>query len=83
MTEDTSNAAFFKPHKDSIPALENFQKKFLCIDDDELKLKGNYDTVNGRIIQIVFKRCIGEEYCWSDEAFKQFISHRYLVLFTN
>ena len=82
LTEDTSNAKLFKPHSNNSQILSDYQENFLCIDNENLTINGDFDSTNGRTFNIYLWRCTGEE-CASDEELRSFLSHGYLLFASN
>eukprot|EP00353_Schmidingerella_taraikaensis_P011845 CAMPEP_0185582810 /NCGR_PEP_ID=MMETSP0434-20130131/21140_1 /TAXON_ID=626734 ORGANISM="Favella taraikaensis, Strain Fe Narragansett Bay" /NCGR_SAMPLE_ID=MMETSP0434 /ASSEMBLY_ACC=CAM_ASM_000379 /LENGTH=225 /DNA_ID=CAMNT_0028201743 /DNA_START=150 /DNA_END=827 /DNA_ORIENTATION=+ len=55
----------------------------LCIDSNELGIKGTYSSNEGRILSIVLNRCMGDDFCLSEQEAKKWLRGRYLILETN
>ena len=70
-------------HKASKAALEWNKDGFICIDDDQLELFGDWNSEKARTIQISLKRCTGEAYCKNDEEIDHFLKGKYLLLLYN
>ena len=71
MTDDKnpnpSYDKFFELHETSIDVVKLYQKKFLCIDEEESTLHGDYDSLAARTIRVQLRKCEGKDYCKSDE----------------
>lgn len=70
-------------HKASKSALELNKDGFICIEDEQLELYGDFNSDKARTIQISLKRCSGEAYCKTDEEIDQFLKGKYLLLLNN
>ena len=55
----------------------------LCLDKEELKINGNFDTSVADLLNIQLIRCTGRPDCKSDEEITAFFRNKFLVLFYN
>ena len=51
----------------SLGYIELYRKKFVCIDEKDRWVRGNWNSVSASIITIRLNRCRGKDYCKSDE----------------
>ena len=70
-------------HKASKAALELNKDGFICIEEEQLELYGDWNSEKARTIQISLKRCSGQAYCKTDEEIDQFLKGKYLLLLNN
>ena len=77
------NARSMKPRKDALKLLELYKDKFLCLDENNLFLRGNFDTNKTSNIRIKLNRCTGKEYCKSEKEINDFIRGKYLMVYLN
>ena len=70
--------------------MTEFQSKMWCIDaQEEVSVRGSYDTEEGRIIKVLLEKC--DQYtvrddleCKSEEEIEEYFSDKYfLLLITN
>ena len=83
LTGDKKQARFMPIHKASKSALKQYKDGFLCIEDEQLELYGDWNSDSARTIQISLERCSREAYCKSDEEIDQFLKGTYLMLLNN
>ena len=65
--------------------LEIYQKKFKCINHEEMWVRGSFDSESARLISIRLNRCVESETqkCKSDEEITQFFRNKFLVFLYN
>ena len=63
-------------------ALKNFQHLFLCVDQSQLAIQGNFSSVEGQVINVDFLKCMGDG-CKSDEEIKEFYAGQSLFVLAN
>ena len=44
LTEETSNAKLYKPNSNISQVISNYQNNFLCIDNENLTINGDFDS---------------------------------------
>ena len=70
-------------HERTLSAIEMYQKKFVCLKKEDAYISGNYDSETARNIRIKLERCMGKDYCKSQEYIDDFITNKYLVILKN
>ena len=54
-----------------------------CVGLDDLDIYGSYSSGSGRMINIVVEKCIGHDYCLSEQEIVDWFSAKYVFLRTN
>ena len=75
-----TNARSMKPRKDAVNYLELYQKKFLCLLEEDLYIRGNFNTVRTSNIRVNLNRCRDKAYCKSDKEIDDFIRGKFLMV---
>ena len=58
MENSNSNSASFMPiNEKNKPTVQMYQKKFLCVEKDEMKLYGDYNSEKARILNMQLVKC--------------------------
>ena len=81
--EEQRPGKFFQVHEKSKNIIKLFQKKFLCIDQNQSYLFGDYDSETARTIRVQLLKCKGEVYCKTEEEIISYIHDKYLLLLNN
>ena len=56
----------------------------LCMSDKDQYIYGDYNSLYGRLLYIVLKKCSGKSYCLSESEIESWIKkHRYIIFETN
>lgn len=71
------------PTERDIKNVKKYRNKFLCIDKEQMKLNGDWNSETARMIIVRLRICLGASYCRSPEIIKEFIRGKYLVLLHN
>ena len=58
-------------------------KKFVCIDKEQMYVKGSFDSDEARLIQIQLKKCVGKAYCKTDKEILTFFRDKWLIFLYN
>ena len=61
-----SNPRFMTPRIDTKAYAELYRKKFQCLDEKDLFIRGNINSENTSNIRVLLKKCSGKDYCKSD-----------------
>ena len=63
---DPANWRFFPVHKSTESIVKFYQKKFICLDPEDLYIYGDYNTSKARQFNVQLKKCRGHDYCKSE-----------------
>ena len=80
---DPKNFQFFTPHSSAKSFVELYQKKFRCVDPDEMYIYGDFTTNEARLINVQLKKCRGHAYCKSDDEIKKYFATKYILILAN
>ena len=81
--KNPNHGQFFKIHPQSLVNVKLYRKKFLCIDREEMSLYGDYNSLSARTMRVQLMRCLGKDYCKSEEEINQFMLDKYLLMLNN
>ena len=59
--------------------MELYHKKFLCVDEQELYIRGEYSSKSARSVSVNLEKCHDRVDCKSDEEITNFIRSKYLI----
>ena len=76
-------SAFMPIHETSLQYMKMYKKKFLCVNKNDLEIYGSYDSKKGKRLQVYLNKCLGKDYCRSDEEIQQFFRYKFLLLLKN
>ena len=62
--------------------LDLYWRKLLCINEEDARIYGDFNSIEARQINIQLKKCRGSG-CKTDEQIKEFFSGKYLMLLVN
>ena len=79
-----SDHKFWKINKYQESSLNRFQNSFICLDQKDLQIYGEFTTTTGSNIYIDVVKCDGKEVaCKSDEEIRNYFAEKSLVILTN
>ena len=81
--EESNDGKYMKPTKASYNFVKLYQKKFLCINEEDRFVRGNFQSEAASLIQVRLNRCSGEDYCKSKEEIDEFVRGKYILLYLN
>ena len=67
----------------SLREVETYQRKFKCVDEEHMRVWGNFNSAKAMQLQIKFHMCHGEDYCKSRAEILDWLSGKYIVLLYN
>ena len=59
---NSENSAFMPINEKNKPTVQMYQKKFLCVDKEEMKLYGDYNSDKARILNMQLVKCYNGGY---------------------
>ena len=74
---------FMPIHETSQATLELYHRKMICLDEEELKINGNFDTSVADLLNIQLIKCNSRSDCKSDEEILAFFRNKFLVILYN
>ena len=83
--EDVEDARFLKARPASAAFVRDFNRKLLCVNEDDMYIHGDYDSYNARMLNIQLVKCKGgaEAGCKSNEEILKFFRNKFIVLYSN
>ena len=63
--------------------VELYQKKFVCIDKEDLRLWGDFESDFARQFNIDIVKCNGSQSCKNDTEIEEYFKGKYLLILTN
>lgn len=79
--EEGSEKSTFLPIKPSHKTDVSFyQRKFMCIDPDEYKINGDYNSASARLMKVSLVKCHGHDYCKSESEITSFFRNKFLLI---
>ena len=79
---DGSNAKLFPIHRSSKSNIDFYWKKFLCVDPEEMRISGDYNSKKARQINIQLQKCQGEG-CKNETEITKFFKNKFMYLHIN
>ena len=58
---------YMKPSEESYRYIDLYRNNFLCIDEEDRWVRGNFNSETASVIIIRLNKCHGKDYCKSDE----------------
>jgi len=80
---DPKNHRFFPVHAASEGIVKFYQKKFLCLEPEDLLVYGDYNTGKARQHNVQLKKCVGHDYCRTPEEITAFFRNKFILLIFN
>ena len=78
-----SNPRFMTPRIDTKAYAELYRKKFQCLDEKDLFIRGNINSENTSNIRVLLKKCSGKDYCKSDAEILDFVRGKFILVYLN
>lgn len=67
----------------SKPEVKTYSKKFKCIDNEHMRVWGDYNSAMAMQIAVKFHMCEGKSICKSESEIREWLSGKYIVLLHN
>ena len=80
------SSLFFPLHKNSVNDVEFNYKKFKCLDEEYIRIQGDYNSGMTRSFVIQFEKCDQEKYdgvCKSDEEIEKWMRRKFILSYSN
>ena len=78
------DSKFFPIAESSLEAVAINQRGMVCLDESDIHIRSDKNSVSGRVLLVNLKRCAGKDYCKSEEEIDAFFANgRYLLLLAN
>ena len=85
-TENIGNEenVFFHTAKRYQTDLNLHQKKFMCIEPEDMRMQGDYNSETASLIHIKIEKCTDHDYCKSEEEIDEFFkTDKYMLMLNN
>ena len=60
-----------------------YHKKFLCINKEDMRIYGDFDSNAARLMQIQLVKCTGHSYCKSPSEITNFLKEKWMLFLYN
>lgn len=80
---EVSQKKFLLPDEQSRPIIDLYQQKFICLDDDNLFIYGDYNSLKARNMDMQLIRCHDRLDCKSDVEITAYLRDKFLILMHN
>ena len=77
------NPKYMEPRPDNLDYVELYQKKFLCLDESDRYVSGNFNTKKASLIRVRLNKCRNKAYCKSDADITKFVKGKFLLVYMN
>ena len=81
--EDGPKKRIFPVFEHTLAEVNTYRKKFKCIDTENLKIWGSYNSAMAMQLAVKFHMCEGHDYCKSKREIIDWLSGKYIVLLYN
>ena len=71
------------PRIDTIEYASLYQRKFRCLDEKDLYIRGNFNTANTSNIRVLLQKCRGKAYCKSEEEIIDYFRGKFMLVYMN
>ena len=79
---EPSEARFYDLHESSRYTVDFYWQKFLCIDPEDLRVSGDYNSETARQVNIQLKKCNGTG-CKTDDQIKEYFRNKFMLMLVN
>ena len=80
---EVSQKKFLLPDEQSRPIIDLYQQKFICLDDDNLFIYGDYNSLKARNMDMQLIRCHDRLDCKSESEITAYLRDKFLILMHN
>ena len=81
---ETKENVFYPIASRSEQAMNVHYRRFLCLDQDDMRLHGDYSSDSASLLFVKLEKCHGHDYCKSEEELKEFFNpNMYFILLNN
>ena len=80
---DPGESRFFELRSYYVNQLKFYHKKMLCVDQEEMRIYGDFSSQEARLIDLQLVKCHDKDYCKSDEYIQEFMKDKYFLLLSN
>lgn len=77
------NGKFFNETKGDVEQLRVYRKKFVCIDEADLMISGDFTSAKARQLNVQLVKCHEKPFCKSDEEILKFFRDKWLLTLHN
>lgn len=63
--------------------IEKYQKKFICVDEADLFLYGDYNSDAASQFKMQLVKCSGRDDCKSEDQIQEFFRNKFILLLFN
>ena len=82
LENDESDASFYPINEHNVDTLEAYWRKMLCINQQDARIYGDFNSANARQLNVQLKRCQGPG-CKTEEQITEFFKKKYILLLVN
>ena len=70
-------------HETSTAYVNLYKKKFVCLNKEDLKIYGTFNSKKAQLLRASLIRCSGKDFCKSEEEINEYMKDKYLLVLTN
>ena len=64
--------------------MEAHNKKFLCLDQENMLLQGDYSSETASLLEVRIEKCVGHDYCRDEKEIDDFFkADKYIIMLNN
>ena len=64
--------------------MKAYHKKFLCLDEEDMRLQGDYSSETASLLEVRIEKCQGHDYCRDETEIDDFFkADKYIILLNN
>ena len=64
--------------------MEAHNKKFLCLDQENMRLQGDYSSETASLLEVRIEKCVGHDYCRDEKEIDDFFkADKYIIMLNN
>ena len=83
LTENKDAAKFMPTIESQRTFVDTYQKKFICLNEEDLFLYGDYDSANASQFEIQLIKCTNRDDCKSEEEIREYFRQKFILLMYN
>ena len=79
----SKDSVIYPVYDNSLEEVKTYKKKFKCIDKEDLRIWGNYNSKMAMQLSVKFHMCKGYNYCKSEQEIRDWLSGKFIVVLYN
>ena len=74
---------FMPIHETATAYVNLYKNKFVCLEQEDLEIYGNFNAKKAKILRAYLHRCHGKVYCKTAEEMDEYMKDKYLLILRN